>query len=274
MNPAPPSIRKRVEFNWALMTDVPNLVSLLKFTKLTFKKRISEICIRLSPSVQQTLETFDKTAFPILELWIGIDEKTKTTHLRKSRLVITERESDLLLPDKGVDIRFAAQSYLDNADLSDSSIFDFVQKSNLNIWGTSRIQTPANLTLSIPRRALRVSAVAGLPAQDNNGEVPMEYVFAGLDHRSQLRFQYQGLEMTCTTIEAGQTGGRRTEVRLLTPATELSKASAGSSEEFRALFDSAFELLKRISPIPRPFRSHETTRNTESPRTVINSETG
>lgn len=237
------------------MTDVPNLISLLNFSELTLRKRTSEIRIRLSPSTQQTQDNYNNVAFPNLELWIGIDEKTKTTHLRKSRLIVTERESDLLLPDKGVDIQFAAQSYLDSTSHSDPSIFEFVQNSNLNIGGTSRIQTPANLTLSVPRRALRAeSSVADLPALDNNSELPVEYVFAGLDHRSQLRFQYRGLEMTCTTIEAGQTGGRRTEVHLLTPAYEPSTQSSKSSmqsEEFRALFGSTFELLKIISPNPR-----------------------
>lgn len=259
------------------MTDIPKLVPLLNFPKLDLNKRTSEIRIRLSPSTQQSLETFNQSAFPNLELWIGIDEKTKTTHLRKSRLILTERDSDLLLPDKGVDIRFGAQSYLDSASQSDPSIFEYVQKSNLNVWGTSRIQTPANLTLSIPRRALGAeSSVAGPNALDDNGALPVKYVFAGLDHRSLLRFQYRGLEMTCTTIEAGQTGGRRTEVRLLTPAYEQSTQSSGGSlqsGEFRALFDSAFELLNIISPNPRRFTRHETTRKTESPRTSTHSET-
>ncbi|SLM35597.1 Zinc finger, C2H2 [Lasallia pustulata] len=262
------SIRKRVEFNWTLMTDISNLVSLLSSPKLTFDKRTSEIVVRLSPSLQPTLETLDKMALPSLELWIRIDENTKTIHLWKSRLVVAERESDLLLPDKGVDIRFAAQSYLESANQLDPSIFDFVQNSNLNIWGTSRIQTPANLKLSVPRRALRAdSTAAGLPALDNNGEIPVEYVFAGLDHRSQLRFQYEDVEMTCTTIEAGQTGGRRTEVRLLTPAYELPKQSDGSppqSAAFPALFNSAFELLTIISPKPRPFIRPEIMRKVET----------
>ena len=260
------------------MTDVPNIVSLLNSPKLTLKKKTSEIRIRLSPSSQQTLETLYKTALPNLEMWIGIDEKTKSTHLRKSRLIITERESDLLLPDKGVDIRFAAQSYLDSANQSDTSIFDFVQKSNLNIWGTSRIQTPATLTLSVPRSALRAeSAAAGQPALDSNGKLPVEYVFAGLDHRSQLRFEYQGLEMTCTTIEAGQTGGRRTEVRLLTPAYEPATQSLGSSlrsEEFRSLFHTAFKALKTISPVPIAFNGYEPIRRIDLSQADTDSETG
>lgn len=259
------------------MTDIPNLVPLLNFPKLDLKKRTSEIRIRLSPSTQQYLETSDESALPKLELWIGIDEKTKTTHLRKSRLILTERDSDLLLPDKGVDVRFGAQSYLDSAGQSDPSIFEFVQNSNLNVWGTSRIQTPANLSLSIPMRALRAdSSFAGPSALDDNGQLPVKYGFAGLDHRSLLHFQYRGLEVTCTTIEAGQTGGRRTEVRLLTPAYEQSTQSSGGSlqsEEFRALFDSAFELLKIISPRPRLFTHHGTTLKTESPKTSTHSET-
>ena len=255
------------------MTDVPNVVSLLNSPKLTFEKRTSEIVVRLSPSPQPTLETLDKMVLPSLELSIHIDENTKTVHLWKSRLIVAERESDLLLPDKGTDIRFAAQSYLESANQFDPSVFDFVQNSNLDIWGTSRIQTPANLKLSVPRRALRAnSTAAGLPALDSNGEIPVEYVFAGLDHRSRLHFQYEGLEMTCTTIEAGQTGGRRTEVRLLTPAYELPKQSDGSSPQsaaFRALFNSAFELLTIISPKPRPFIRPEIVRKIESIRPEV-----
>lgn len=176
------------------------------------------LLIRLIPSLKDTLP-IPLEVLPELEFRIFFDQENQTTSIRDVRLV-RRSELDLLLPENTMDIRFIRRAcvYSRKGNL-DHSISTFIQNSNLDIWGTSRLRTPTTLTLNIPPHSLGPIA-DGRSSAAIEGEL-VEYTFSSLEHRSEIGvpFRQQGswADLTYTSIEAGKMGGRRDELGLRQP---------------------------------------------------------
>ena len=203
-----------------LHTAVPETLSMLGSMTLQVKSVEQELCIRLSP-----LQTFDSdrqavNSFPDILISITIDEESKTTSLRMVRLMIEEKNLDLLLPGCAVDVRFHSQSSLYGGVIPDRHIMQFIKDSNLDVWGQNRLQTPARLKLQLPTCILplfRIKDQVTLDASPQN-EISVEYSFTSLDHRSHIGMRYQGSDLVYSTIEAGRMGGRRDELLIFAEA--------------------------------------------------------
>ena len=208
-----------------------NLMTVLQMNKSQNPRQSHELRIRLSPaesyhmakgSLNRTSKSYQtiKESYPDIDLFIDIDWDKKRTKLKDARLISDDRISDLLLPEKAVDIRLEAHSYLTFLrNNTDPSLLSFIDSSNLDIWGTDRLRTPSRVQLSIPKYVIGPRSSSSQLA--NGGEsVDVEYAFVSLEQRSSLNLEYEGYPLSYTTIEAGRSGGRRDELCLHMPATE------------------------------------------------------
>lgn len=202
--------------------------------------------IRLTPSFKNTSLPIPIEVLPDLEIQISLDNDSRTASVRFARLT-HNKQVDLLLPQNTVDLRFSRQTcvYWQRGSL-DPRIQQFVQDSNLDIWGTERIRTPTEVTLEIPLHAMRSHT---LPAEENPTPILAEYTFTNLEHHSELCIPFRErdsrTDLTYTSIEAGKIGGRRDELALRhrgdpgQKTADLNKADDTASIAQSAVFDKA-----------------------------------
>jgi len=176
---------------------------------------------------------------PNLDIGLFINQSTKTMTLRRVRLLFETRQSDLVLPDLPADLRFATKLYA-SANISTGSlppIDDFLERSNLNIWGTDRLKTPPNLTLPIPQYSIQNSSGGGQEAVDATAQiigpsspVYVDYAFAALEHRCNLVERRGDYKIEYFFIEAGRTGGRKEGLRITGHPTAVQDPGAALTE--------------------------------------------
>ena len=234
-------IKSRREF----LTTVPRLHELLEELQSRNLHQTRELFIRLTPSRWSGSQTISTNDLPDLEIRVAIDTENRTVKLDNVKLIVRERRSDVLFPDEAVDLRFAAQSHLSARESVDKRIRDFVEASNLNVWGEDRLKTPASLQLSIPPHAIRPRAGVSKASQTPDSEISVDYVFAGLSHRSSFQIDYLEFTLEYSIIEAGRTGGRRNELRLSLP--EFTN-SPHTRESFVSFFKAALSLAQDLGP--------------------------
>ena len=263
-----------------LITLVPGLVNSLENLGLDnlITKTWSEesLLIRLTPSPEKILSV-PLEGIPDLEIRIFLDSTNQTTSIHEVRLV-REKELDLLLPQNTTDLRFVRRSCVHSRKGGlDPSIEQFIQNSKLDIWGTGRLKTPCDLTLSIPPHALGPSHDSLTFRGFENENV--RYTFASLEHRSKIGvpFHQPGswADLTYTSIEAGKIGGRRDElvvtqqrrpkelVRETEDESENSDHQAPvqetvtDAEHVASLLSKANALIQRIENPPAPLTKDE-----------------
>ncbi len=232
-------IKSRREF----LTTVPGLRQFLTELRLPSLNQQEEMFIKLIPTPRSASEKTFVNNLPDLDIRVAIDTESRTTSLHSVRLIVRERQSDILLPNEMMDLRFVAESYLSARKQVDPRIRDFVAASNLNIWGEDRLKTPASLTISIPPHALQSQTGRSNTLPDPGLEIPVNYIFAGLSHRSFLQDEFLKFFMEYSTIEAGRTGGRRDELRLSLPGVIRAHDSKGL---FSSFFRAAHDLVQEF----------------------------
>ena len=242
-SPASMDIKKK-DSRREFLTTVPGLRQFLTELMPQNLDHQEELSIRLRPSQGSGSETILANDLPGLDITVVVDKENRQTSLRSARLITGERQSDLLLPNEAMDLRFITESHLSAGEQMDQRIQDFIAASNLNIWGHDRLKTPASLQLSIPPHATR-SGIGKLKSPvDSDSGIPVNYIFASLSHRSLLRVKFLDFHLEYSMIEAGRTGGRRDELRLSLPET---MATRHSRTEFASFFKEAFELVSELT---------------------------
>ena len=158
-------------------------------------------------------------ALPTLELRVGLDDENQTAKLDMARLIINHEDLDVLLPRNLVDVRVSQQISV-YAETFAPALQEFIQSSNLDVWGNERLATPNSLSLTIPGYAIR-----SVKDPHNSGYaqgVSVDYTFASLEHHSRIGSSFsQDTDINYTIIEAGRTGGRREELSILPRAQPL-----------------------------------------------------
>lgn len=223
----------RTSENQTFSTTVPNLPTLMEYLKMNTggtPPTVSEsVAWQFEPSPLAAQGLKIAAAFPPVEMEFGIDEidsMTRTLRLEEVKAFVKTTASDVMLPDRPVDLRFQQRttSRLINslekdaqAEISESSaasrILKFLQASELNL--VRGIKTPSSLILPMSRhlcndqRAWRKTKVAA-----SAGAMDVEYVFSGMEIRKTIKCDFGGWTLIYTDISAGKAGGRRREVRL------------------------------------------------------------
>ena len=211
-----------------------------------------ELYVLLKPNKVKDIGQVDMSAFPDLRLRIAIESKSRSIELNEVRLIVDERESDLLLLNEVADIRFKAYSFISGSSNIDPEIQQFVADSNLDVWGTARLKTPSKLQISIPGFAIKSptaeeSTTLGSLSKTN---VAVEYTFSRLEYHSHLSVLYQGLNTSYSTIEGGKTGGRRHEICLESPNMEIGADVESATNAFSPFFNSVREYVTRMTMSP------------------------
>lgn len=209
-----------------ILTSITSPRSYLQKRRLSDSRKSEELRIMLTPTQKTDLEVPSRE-LPGLMLYVRIDPDTKEASLSEVSLVLEEREVDLLLPDEATDIRFITESFLPAAREVDPTIVKFFKASYLDVTGHQRLRTPKNLTLLVPAHIIRtLSAVSGTsktassgpqPGEETKTGVSVEYIFTSLEHRSVVAgFDVDsGFRVRYSFVEAGETGGRRDELRMM-----------------------------------------------------------
>ena len=213
---------------------------------------IEELRILMAPRLDSVQSAQRSTQSPDMEILINVDKYKKTTSLGSVRLIFETRQSDLLLPDQPIDLRFATELYVNAKDPRENlpQVADFLASSNLNIWGTDRLKTPQNLT--VPTPCYSISNRSGESQQDHysneestwtNTLEDVEYTFVSLEHRSDLVERRLDHDVVYSVIEAGRTGGRREGLRIVSPPTPLKNRGSALTEIANTLIASSLSRL-------------------------------
>ena len=228
--------------------------------------------IRLTPSFKNTSLPIPLELLPDLEIRIWLDNVSRTATVKYARLVHSKK-LDLLMPQNIVDLRFFRQTcvYWQCGRL-DPQIQQFVQDSNLDIWGTERLRTPTELTLEIPLNAMKTHT---FPTMDQPATTLAEYTFTSLEHHGELRIPFRDqdsrTDLTYTSIEGGKIGGRRYELALqhsedpVQIAADLDEEGDEHSVAQSAVFDKAnsASLLSKANALINTMESRLDYNNTD-----------
>ncbi|PVH80198.1 hypothetical protein DL98DRAFT_515690 [Cadophora sp. DSE1049] len=161
------------------------------------------------------------SAFPAIEMRFDIDRKTKDAVLQEVRAVVQESRTDVMLPHNNTDVRFQQRTTSRLTQKSLKPIRNYIRQSNLKMSGSKLLQTPPSIRIPVDSHLCRGQGLSLLGEVDSTGnKIPtsnvreVEYLFAGLEIRSALSFDYRFWRLRYTSIEAGKAGGRRSELRL------------------------------------------------------------
>ncbi|KKY31447.1 hypothetical protein UCDDA912_g08638 [Diaporthe ampelina] len=208
------------------------------------KNRASTILMRFVPYSEDAGSTIYTERAPPLELRLSGDAD-KVTAIHSLRAMNRTSISDILLPAEQVDIRTTQCEYAEFPSATIDStegmepLCEFINKSHLEP-SKGRLVTPPRLhNLGLPRWLLlpplniaaastnarakakkKKKKAASQPAQhlpytpEGNEIRKVSYVFAGLEQHHAVETTYDGWKLVYTSIEAGQHGGRRAELRL------------------------------------------------------------
>lgn len=212
--------RKDFDHRRDFLTTFPGILSFLRGSNIDRVESGEELRIRLIPS--QNLGPREKASlFPILDICVNIIANPRSIRLAKVQLAIEEREYDLLLPAEATDIRFLADSHIFSGAQVDPRITDFLEASNLNVFGQERLKTPPQLTLSVPAHAIWNPQARDSRTKNTSTAIhasshqTIEYKFSSLEHQTFLSWPVPEGTMKYTVIEAGMAGGRREELRMV-----------------------------------------------------------
>jgi hypothetical protein len=179
------------------------------------------------------------TAYPSIEMHFSIDPTTKNAKVEAVQAVVSTENSDLMLPNSSVDVRFQQniRSQLrrpKSGDAYPKSVRDFINNSNLNIENARYIETPPRVKIPIDRHLCRSSTSIDMNENDEIKEV--SYMFAGLEIHNTVAMEFDDWVMTYTSIQAGKANGRRSELRLRPTAIKSSKLARSEDDFTRSVF--------------------------------------
>jgi hypothetical protein len=185
------------------------------------------------------------SAFPPIEMRFSIDPTTKVMGLNFIRAVLSTENSDLMLPDSPMDIRFQQKTtsrlYCTHRSLP-QGIAKFLNCSNLSLdFSQGGLNTPPSLKIPIAAHLCPPNAFELLGSdKKDTGMQDVDYLFAGLEIRKTVAMEFEGWRLLYTSVEAGKAGGRRGELRLRPARTVESDDPTLETEE--AFLATAYKL--------------------------------
>jgi hypothetical protein len=181
----------------------------------------------------------------------SIHPETKNLELKHVHAIVGAFTSDLMIPDRGHDLRFQQRVTSRLRELqyhTQPQIQEFLSMSQLN---TRRgpVETPPTLTLSIPPH-LYGSATADQDINPPQEPTQVPYLFAGVEFRTTLAITFRDWRVLYTSIDAGNEQGHRSEVSLRPRRAQStvrrdgremdSQWRAGQTQDF---IDTAYQLV-------------------------------
>lgn len=197
----------------------------------------SDIVMRFIPAPEQP-GSVKATSAPDLELILEADHR-EIKGFRSLRAIAESFTGDIICPSSPVDVRLKQSRYftMDAKTIGEcEQIVDFMNKSDLRPWD-GKLKTPPSIeTLPLPKRLLSGPSVKKIEGEN----VPVKYLFAGMEIHRRVAADYKGFTATYRSIEAGQRGGRYAEFSV----------DAVRAEVTRALSPNHLHELRKGAPLP------------------------
>jgi hypothetical protein len=240
----------------AFSTAVPNLSTILgsKSTRAIRRKPLESLIMRFQPNPffipkesTTPIGVAALSAFPPIEMRFATNQETKDLELKDIQAVVSLENSDIMLPDSAVDLRFQQRSLSRFRVLHNRyppGITEFLHNSNLNL-SQGKLETPPKLTIPIARHLCQEPGLELLGKKEEaEGDLrDVEYLFAGLEIRKTMILEFEGWRLLYTSIEAGKAGGRRGELRLRPIRTKR----FGQDDTEAAFVDTAYRLADALA---------------------------
>jgi hypothetical protein len=224
----------------------PNLSRLLRSWNRQDDVPEESFIIRLIPSPWTAAGPESLQQFPPIEIFLSIDPDTKEPRLENAKAVVDLVVSNIMLPDRNVDLQFRRRKvscFSPGFPLRASQIEEFIRSSQLNLF-RGDLKTPPSLTLPI---AKHIAGPHTLAPQSKlfPSHMDVEYFFAGLEFRSKLSLEFEGLHLLYTSVECGKADGRRGELSLLNQRlrSDLTGSSTLATPEF---IECAYRLVEAL----------------------------
>ena len=229
-------------------TAVPGISRILATAFASTAQATESVVMRFLPNPFFATSTKDSpigvaalSAFPPVEMRFAVDPTTQTLGLNFIHAIISNENSDLMLPDSPMDIRFQQKTtsrlYCNRQSLP-PAFGEFLNKSNLSLGG---LQTPASLKIPIAAHLCTEDASELLGSSQHDADVyDVEYLFTGFEVRKTIATEFENWRLLYTSIEGGKGGGRRGELRLRPARTVECDNPKLETEE--AFLETAFKL--------------------------------
>jgi hypothetical protein len=234
-------------------------------TKAFAKQLIqNELRVRLQPLKLVSSSRQDLSDLPDIELHIGINPEFESPKLIDARLLLETRDCDLLLPIETADIKFRAITYHHASPRLDPAISHFLAASNFDPRSGNHPKTPQKLQLSVPGFAIVSPPLpkatpneVGDPATSfipgSGTDVTAEYFVMGLEHHARMMLNYEGFQLTYSTIEAGKAGGRRSELKIETREETVGRGRESATDDQFDDYDMHMGLFLPLNSAARAF---------------------
>ncbi|EKG17286.1 hypothetical protein MPH_05496 [Macrophomina phaseolina MS6] len=209
------------------------------------------LLFRFSPAPWDLADASSPEDFPDLGLRLMVGKNGGRARFQGLGMTIRERNIDLLLPEKAVDVRFVRREVLWTRDALARSedVRNYLAMINMNLGGGGAIRAPAELRLRIPAWAVKNSEkYSSLPSveTEHGKEFVKEFIFTAVEHRQMVKFDLPGDKhrISYTSVEAGRVGGRRGELRLR--LRKPAKDTEELKDEVQGLVEGAFDVASLI----------------------------
>lgn len=163
-----------------------------------------------------------------MQFRVDPDKQNKAT-FQGMFAILTQNNADVMLPHQTVDVRFTTSEVLwasKQQALEDQEIAAFVKLVEENVANSGVLRAPARLKLRIPEWTVKTAVVTGSRSKSatqkttgtpKDEEMEVEYLFAELEHRQSVQFEFEQHPLSYAAVEAGKMGGHHCELRLWMP---------------------------------------------------------
>jgi hypothetical protein len=215
----------------------------------------TSLVMRFIPSPWTSEGSQTLTSLPPIEMRFTVDRETKELQLKDVIAVVESAASEIMLPDRALDLRFHQRTTSRLRTLHHHQlpqISGFLKLSQLNLM-RGRLETPPGLTLPIATHLCGGDLSQTLFSSPEKS-VDAEYIFGGLEYRSTLSFDFEGWNLLYTSVEGGKADGRRAELRLRPrrisyDTLQERKSAAVWTEEF---VEAAYRLVDTLENFGTP----------------------
>ena len=207
----------------------------------------------------------------------SLSEAQRTAAFNKVSMVLHRMDVDYLSPGHVSDSRYSEQSTIECAAATynkgfSSELDDWIQQTGASIRGSGRIRPKANLEIQLPRwisapplankapqgksvysnsRPSRAH-ISAEKEQQRQAQLALErtikahYMFASVEHREVIPFEFQGFNLLYTSREGGKIGGRGGSFTLQHKTDEWCTPMKKAAREKRKDFIKASFLLSKL----------------------------
>ncbi|PWW74449.1 hypothetical protein C7212DRAFT_353194 [Tuber magnatum] len=194
--------------------------------------------VKLLPSPWECPEVFDR--YPPLELKFRVDPKHGIVGQPSLKVIHSSTIADTMFPSEECDVRFHCQKSIPLGILGDSAnpqpkygvteleLQRYISESTLNPLTDEKLKASQFLSVELPEWVISPPKHSEPEdgGEERNTPTRVKYISTGLEYRRELAFNWDGMKLYQTVVQAGVTGGRRSEFKLCWNNSEEVDSSA------------------------------------------------